>query len=700
MNNKAQNFTKIVILTILFLLIYGCKPRVKSHAPENPVKVDPAWFDSHIVFSGRIITREKTPIVAAEIQVRKESVLTDRNGYFKIIVEKDTISLLAKYVLNIRKKGYGFISDITFNGITNKVYIMKEATVMNIDPTMVNTVVDSISSANPLCCGTLRSLIDWGSYPELRFPENVSENVRSAMEASETRNSCNPGVTVVIPANALVDDNGDEPRNILTVSLSTIDIFDENSLPGDNSVMANGKLNYLETYGAMNIDVYSGDTTYQLKKGEYAEIIVPVNPDQLEGENKLDETMPLLLYDEEKGVWKVEGQAKLNKKGDAYIAKITHFSSYNMDLYKEDPACIKLDASNTVGAFYVEVDYVSTTGDIVTSRKKLIESNSDDNIHALYNLPPNTNVGITIGRKYGETYTPLYTIEANTGDPIPEDERPCPELPYTSCGDAITVFGNPVLSTINWAQVVSPVYLFWRYVFPPSTSNRTYTIQEEMITDCTEPTGSFADTPEGTGIDQAEYYIGLPRNPGCYHYRIRGEWDDGASEWSNTLSVQVIEPSDKQLTIVNNIESDSYNAVLQFRVGNEVLNDPSTEILEADNYCELEPGREITSGQSLTIPIDNSQYEVYIGLGIWQWNADDCTDQYKKNMVRDYSSGGGYGSIYYHWHLTVYGHFGGEATFTLKTNDTDNDNYCHIEFENGATYDIRISGSSSNPIIH
>lgn len=188
----------------------------------------------------------------------------------------------------------------------------------------------------------------------------------------------------------------------------------------------------------------------------------------------------------------------------------------------------------------------------------MIDNDSDDMIHALYNLPPNTDVGITIGRKYGETFTPLYTMEANTGDPIPESERPCPELPYTSCGDAVVILGNPVLGTIIMAQVVSPVFLTWSYVFPLSTANRSYKLQEEIATDCSVPTGSFTDIPKGTGINETDYYIGLPRDPGCYHYRIRGEWDGDESEWSNTLSVQVIEPSDRQLTLINNIESDSF----------------------------------------------------------------------------------------------------------------------------------------------
>ncbi|MGD2036199.1 MAG: carboxypeptidase-like regulatory domain-containing protein, partial [Bacteroidales bacterium] len=442
MSNKTLNFTKLVIPVVLLLLICSCKPRVRSLAPENPLDIDPAQFDSCIVFSGWVITKDKEPIENAEVQVKKKRILTNKEGYFKIVIVKDSIDSLPRYVLNIRKKGYGLISDISFAGISNKLYTMKKATIANIDPANINTVVDNtVFSTFPNCSGTLRSLIDWDAYPDLRFPENVSGKVRLAMEASETRNSCNPGVTVVIPANAIADGNGNSPRDMVTVSLATVDIFDENSMPGDNTVMAEGRPMYMETYGAMNIDVYAGDTTFQLKKGEYAKIIIPVNPDQLKGKGILPARMPLLLYDEEKGVWKVEGNARLNNNGDAYIAKIDHFSSYNMDLYKEDPACIKLDANNIAGPFYVEVDYISATGDIVSRRKMFIENKSDDKIHALYNLPPNTDVGITIGRKYGEIYHPLYVMETNTGDPIPEEERPCPELPYNSCGDAVIVIG-------------------------------------------------------------------------------------------------------------------------------------------------------------------------------------------------------------------------------------------------------------------
>ena len=70
-------------------------------------------------------------------------------------------------------------------------------------------------------------------------------------------------------------------------------------MPGDYTIDG-GK--YAVSYGAGSVEIYAGSTKLNLRPGVMAKVIIPVDPTQLAAGGPLDPTIPLLRYDEPRGV--------------------------------------------------------------------------------------------------------------------------------------------------------------------------------------------------------------------------------------------------------------------------------------------------------------------------------------------------------------------------------------------------------------
>lgn len=149
--------------------------------------------------------------------------------------------------------------------------------------------------------------------------------------------ACGPGVTVKIPANSIVDAKGKLATAPLKVSIATVDLLSPQQMPGDYSAIGSVGVGGMESYGAGSLDLPAGFT---LKPGASAEVTIPVDRSRLMTGTPAPPTVPLLSYDEQKGLWIEEGALTLATVNGvpAYIGKVKHFTTYNADTLFTDNA--------------------------------------------------------------------------------------------------------------------------------------------------------------------------------------------------------------------------------------------------------------------------------------------------------------------------------------------------------------------------
>ena len=180
-------------------------------------------------------------------------------------------------------------------------------------------------------------------------------------------------------------------------------------------------------------------------------LTIPVDPLQLKVKGaKLALTIPLLLYDDKQGVWVVHGEAKLNKRGDAYIGEVRHFTSFNTDLIKTDQSCVRFNTSEEMPESF-KLEVIIPMGDAAAPVVKNFDVGSnpgqpDPNLHAIMNLPRNTWILlIAIEEPTPGDYVPVGAYMVNTGDPQIPQEPNRPPYPYDACQAEVTL--APIPST-------------------------------------------------------------------------------------------------------------------------------------------------------------------------------------------------------------------------------------------------------------
>jgi hypothetical protein len=606
----------IIIFLLFFpaLLLYSCS----TEPSQKMSRINPA-LKSTIVFSGKVLTIDGKPIKSAEVNVNGLIGYTNSKGYFEIEIKrgfkfiKEKIQKFGfgysvekdknRYVLNIRKQGFGLMSKVYHCGVKDGIWRMTKATIDNVDPANNIFVRDIRPAGQQNCVKPLSSQVDWSDYPLLRFPDEITDELRSAIEYVENYAVCNPGISINIPANSLVDSSGNPPQGDVTVALSTVDIYDPYSMPGDYSVIVNGRYRYMQTFGAGTISVTAKDKTYQPKKGSYATLTIPINPSQRKKNKRLVPTIPLLLYDENQGIWTVKGTAKLNEQGNAYIARISHFSAFNMDLIKTDQACIKIDSSGINGNFNLEVIVPMPDSDPVV-RTFSIDDNDDENIHVVYNLPSNTDVVLRAFRGGMIPYPITQTYNVHTGAPQDPSTPLCPDYPYTACNsqEELEEYSNvPVLVGFSFAN--GDVILEWSYHFRGSASSADgYYLEEKIIsTPIPSEFSVIYDTWNGNDQRETVQHTLSKTSGGSYLYRVKAYDEGGWTEYSNTVSVDVTIVSTGNptvLRIVNDLYDgvDSYgvdwggrlNNIVRVRIGPTDTSVFETDILERLNPYETQ----------------------------------------------------------------------------------------------------------------
>jgi hypothetical protein len=209
------------------------------------VRVDP----SGLLFSGFVSGTDIAALSGAEVNVNGRQALTDASGWFSIKVADRK-----RFVLTIRKDGYGFISNIYYDGVSGGRWQLTRAQTFNVDPTQPIAV--SQRDRNPReCDGPPSERLNWRGSAALLTPAvqdgrgNTVTSLKEierlpglpSLERPQQRN-CGPGASVEIPANGLVDANGSAPGGRVDVNVMTVDLNTPNQIPGNYTVaLPNGQ---------------------------------------------------------------------------------------------------------------------------------------------------------------------------------------------------------------------------------------------------------------------------------------------------------------------------------------------------------------------------------------------------------------------------------------------------------------------------
>jgi hypothetical protein len=391
-------------------------------------------------FSGTVRDPAGNPIERALIDVNGRLINTDSTGWFSF-----NVPIADRYVMNIRKPGlegsnvfgFGTASFIYRGSVTAGRWTLRRAQVSTVDPTLPIILQQQRSELD--CPPPLASTIDWIPYLQpgvfdwqdkrgnshaladlgISDPKSVQNLMRLLSrinpalakkfseatgvqgDVNDRRLPCGPGIKIEIPENSLVEIGTNRPPSgKVQIALSSVALTTGDQMPGDyTAVDPGGKVVAMESFGAGSVEIGTATQRYNLKPGAIAMVTIPVDVTQLSGGATLQPTIPILVYDEQKGVWHSEGEATLTGSGaaSAYIAKVKHFSAINSDIFKSTPSCVAVEVDSSLDSlrpFNVEVvmqPSVVNPG-VIQVRTLNIDT---PRTNVIYNLPNDSDIVLT-----------------------------------------------------------------------------------------------------------------------------------------------------------------------------------------------------------------------------------------------------------------------------------------------------------------
>lgn len=138
------------------------------------------------------------------------------------------------------------------------------------------------------------------------------------------------GSRVIIPEGSIVDSEGKAVEGDVDVYVTPIDPSvpaELTAAPGDFTARENGETTALESYGMVDITLEQDGRTLNVKDGEVFTAFIPAPANVSEPPT----TMPLYSFDEEDGVWVLEGTATYSAEAGGYEAELPHLSTWNCD---------------------------------------------------------------------------------------------------------------------------------------------------------------------------------------------------------------------------------------------------------------------------------------------------------------------------------------------------------------------------------
>jgi len=364
-------------------------------------------------FTGLVQATDAPKVAGAQVEINGDVAFSDADGRVDL-----TVPEARRYVVNVRKSGYGLVSKIYGTGMQGTRWTLTRASVTSVDPKQVIVVRNERKPGD--CPGALSDRKDRG-------PTGAQPQPRS----------CGPGIAVEIPASALVDEHGAPPAGNVDVELTTVDLRAPDGMPGDWSVSdPNG--NTMESWGAGTVELRDAAHRFNLAPGRTAKVTIPIDPAQLAVPAGIDPTIDILSYDEKRGEWVKEGVA--NRVGNAYVAEVKHFSAVNADQIKQNQSCVRLEATVMPPAFELEVTVPPTPDSAGITKTQHVE-NSTTRFHVVFNLPNFVNITVrafengtnTLIQLRDGTPNPANQLSIPTNGPQDPLTPNKPDFPYSAC---------------------------------------------------------------------------------------------------------------------------------------------------------------------------------------------------------------------------------------------------------------------------
>lgn len=663
---KFTRITKLVFVGIALavLSLSGCKRKLDQENIQISV-VEKA------IFTGTISSSSGKSLNNTIVRINNTESVSDSIGNFSLSVAQK-----ASYLVNVEKPGFGLYSKKFHKAREGLKITLYEGTMTRVDPANPFQVTN-IRIFPQQCVTPISSNIDWSAFPNQAIPhlfsgdgrylgQEVSQEVRNVIDYITNTPPCSPGISIAVPSNALIDKDGNKPEGKVDVSLTTVDLFAPDAMPGDYTVRTKEGEVYMQSFGAGSVQLTNGNNEYQLNEKSTAEITIPIAPSSIVFAKELEDSIPLLVYDQEAGVWLEDGFGYLNRKRDAYIAELKHFSTFNMDALKVNQSCIRINSEGINGAFDLEVAW-QEDGSVITRNLEILNE-PGDNLHAIYNLPNNTDVIFRPFKEGNFGPVPLGTFVVNSGPPQDPTDPNRPVYPYCACQAELFLTENfdvPILvGPIH--DVFGDFELTAFYTWPTGTTapDDGYELDESSVSGSwptpTDPIIANTDPSNTWSISKA---------PGTYYYRSRVMENSIYSNYSNVIQVNVVDRLETVLKIVNNIKkSNEVNTVVRLRIGSspsEVLNNATLELLEPDNYCEADIGKDIGPGESAEFDVSSHgpDYYVTICMGDWIEGSTTCPDGYSKTYMDSDNN-------YTYCVLEINGHFSDLYEILITSDDT------------------------------
>lgn len=427
--------------------------------------------DKGTPFTGVVVEPSGAPVANASVEiVGNPAVNTDANGRFRTNVKEAD-----RYVFNVRKEGFALNSRVYDRSVTGGRWILRRGQEVTIDPTRDVSIGDkrnerdctgpdsvradlgpagdsltipqwqdgqgNVIDAPPWFDGP-RSVADLTKKKDRPKPPEPTEGQQVILPRDLKLPKCGPGVTVEIPANSILDPNGNLATAPIKVTIATVDLLSAQQMPGDDSVAPlGGGSNSLKSFGAGSLDLPSG---FKLKPGAAARVTIPVDRARLMGGTPPPPKVPLLSYDEQKGIWTEEDILTLSTADgglNVYQGKVKHFSTFNADVLFTNNACLRVFSQGLPGQYDLEVTarYPDGTPHI----KKYTIDNVTSTEHVIYNLVPNTNITLapmTVGPN--SQLLGLYVVNSGPVTPFvgnPGAGNAPPGPPYTDCQNFVVL---------------------------------------------------------------------------------------------------------------------------------------------------------------------------------------------------------------------------------------------------------------------
>jgi len=278
-----------------------------------------------------------TNVPNATVRINEAVGTTNSDGSFGFHAKK-----AERYAISVSKVGYALSSQITSQPSTVLSFTLKKAEVISLS---VDDLVKGVT---------------------------VQDSRKTQIQ---------------LPPNAF-GDSVNEPVNAYVYTYDTAN----EAMPGDMSVA--NRDGYLETAGVFSAEfVGTSGKKYNLVAGKEATISLPAV-------SITDELPGLWHYDEVTGKWEEGNSSSVNLVNGRLQGKVGHFSTWNFDWYKRNPACLKIDALPSFFSAYsygsnplVKVSVKSTTYGTRVSQGQL---RSVDPTLSIINIPPDSLADIYV----------------------------------------------------------------------------------------------------------------------------------------------------------------------------------------------------------------------------------------------------------------------------------------------------------------